>query len=148
MHRDARELLGISEPCGRKTRGNPNRKGARRKWPQFFSDVATAGLRPDDHEVALGDECRAARDAGPRRRGEEDGGGALVPGHTDRLSSSRDRAMLSELMRPGCGYLDADGGHIVAQLELNLARSAYVRRHADSSSASARFGEYVRSANL
>ena len=43
------------------------------------------------------------------------------------------------------GYLDADGGHIVAQLELNLARSAYFRRLAD---ASARVGEYVRSANL
>ena len=43
------------------------------------------------------------------------------------------------------GYLDADGGHIVAQLELNLARSAYFRRLAD---ASVRVGEYVRSANL
>jgi hypothetical protein len=43
------------------------------------------------------------------------------------------------------GYLDADGGHSVAQLDLNLARSAYFRRLAD---ASARVGEYVRSANL
>jgi hypothetical protein len=43
------------------------------------------------------------------------------------------------------GYLDADGGHIVAQLELHLARSAYFRRLAD---ASVRVGEYVRSANL
>jgi hypothetical protein len=43
------------------------------------------------------------------------------------------------------GYLDADGGHSVAQLELNLARSPYFRRLAD---ASVRVGEYVRSANL
>jgi hypothetical protein len=43
------------------------------------------------------------------------------------------------------GYLDDDGGHIVAQLELHLARSAYFRRLA---AASTRVGEYVRSSNV
>jgi hypothetical protein len=43
------------------------------------------------------------------------------------------------------GYLDDDGSHIVAQLDLHLTRSVYFRRLAD---ASARVAEYVRSGGL
>jgi hypothetical protein len=43
------------------------------------------------------------------------------------------------------GYLDADGGHVLAQQELHVARSVYFRRLAD---ASARVGEYVRQAEI
>jgi hypothetical protein len=43
------------------------------------------------------------------------------------------------------GYLDDDGSHIVAQLDLHLTRSVYFRRLA---AASARVAEYVRSGSL
>jgi hypothetical protein len=65
--------------------------------------------------------------------------GAVAGAFGDSAEEQLQRAVIQR------GYLDADGGHIVAQLDLNLARSAYFRRLAD---ASARVGEYVRSANL
>ena len=43
------------------------------------------------------------------------------------------------------GYLDADGGHVVAQQELHFARSVYFRRLADAAS---RVGDYVRQAEI
>jgi hypothetical protein len=68
----------------------------------------------------------------------------LLLGAVDRAfgDSADERLQRAVIQR---GYLDPDGGHSVAQLELHLARSAYFRRLAD---ASARVGEYVRSANL
>jgi hypothetical protein len=47
-----------------------------------LSDVATAGLRPDDHEVALGDDVERLVMLVREDAVEEDGGGACTLGST------------------------------------------------------------------
>ena len=68
----------------------------------------------------------------------------LLHGAVERAfgDSSEERLQRTVIQR---GYLDADGGDVVAQQELYVARSAYFRRLAD---AATRVGDYVRQAEI